>query len=93
MRSISENDLSVIIPLLATKIREIKQELLNGEGREDDMTDEEFDQQTDNRDLLAAYERTMDNLQEEYEAGRSEGIILPSFEELTKPFDLKKHRP
>lgn len=93
MRSISENDLSVIIPLLATKIREIKQELLNGEGREDDMTDEEFDQQTDNRDLLAAYERTMDNLQEEYEAGRSEGIILPSFEELTKLFDLKKPNP
>jgi|GEM_PF-2036690 len=93
MRSISENDLSVIIPLLAAKIREIKQELLNGEGKEDDMTDEEFDQQTDNRDLLAAYERTMDNLQEEYEAGRSEGIILPSFEELTKLFDLKKHRP
>jgi len=89
MRSISENDLSVIIPLLAAKIREIKQELLKGEGREDDMTDEEFDQQTDNRDLLAAYERTMDNLQEEYEAGRSEGIILPSFEELTKLFDVK----
>lgn len=89
MRSISENDLSVIIPLLAAKIREIKQNLLEGQGREDDMTDEEFDQQTDTRDLLVTYERTMDNLQEEYEAGRAEGIILPSFEELTKLFELK----
>jgi hypothetical protein len=89
MRSISENDLSVIIPLLAAKIRDIKLELLKWKGLEDDMTDEEFDQQTDNRDLLVAYERTMDNLQEEYEAGRSDGIILPSFEELTKPFEVK----
>ena len=89
MRSISENDLSVIIPLLAAKIRDIKLELLKWKGLEDNMTDEEFDQQTDNRDLLVAYERIMDNLQEEYEAGRSEGIILPSFEELTKPYMVK----
>lgn len=89
MRSISENDLSVIIPLLAAKIRDIKLELLKWKGLEDNMTDEEFDQQTDTRDLLVAYERTMDNLQEEYEAGRSEGIILPSFEALTKPFEVK----
>lgn len=89
MRSISENDLSVIIPLLARKIQKIKQELLKCKGREDDMTDEEFDQQTDDSDLLAAYERTMDHLQEEYEAARSEGIIIPSFEELTNPFSVK----
>ena len=89
MRSISENDLSVLIPLLAAKIREIKQELFKGEGLEDEMTDEEFDQQTDNQDLLAAYERTMDNLREEYEAGLAEGIILPSFDELTKRFEVK----
>ncbi len=87
MRSISENDLSVIIPLLAKKIYEIRQELLACEGREDDMTDEGFDQQTDSQDLLASYERTLDNLREEYEAGLSEGIILPSFEDLTKSFN------
>jgi len=89
MRSISENDLSVVIPLLAAKIREIKQELLDGEGMQDDMTDEEFDQRTDTRDLLVVYERTMDNLHDEYEAGRSEGTLLPSFEELTGRFDFK----
>lgn len=77
MRSISENDLSIFIQLLAAKIREIQQDLLKGEGKEDDMTDEEFNQRTDNTDLLAAYERTMNNLQVEYEIARAEGTILP----------------
>lgn len=86
MRSISENDLSVIIPLLAEKISTIKQELAHGDGREDDMTDTEFDAHTDASDLLASYMRTMDNLAEEYESARAEGIILPSFESLTKRF-------
>ncbi|WP_293368947.1 hypothetical protein [Nevskia sp.] len=82
MRLISENDLSVIIPLLAKKISEIRQELDEGEGREDAMSDEEFDRQTDSADQLAAYERTMDRLQEEYEAARLDGVVLPSLDEL-----------
>jgi hypothetical protein len=86
MRSISENDLSVIIPLLSAKIQQLKQALLTGQGREDGMSDEEFDQHTDNLDLLAAYERTMDNLREEYEVGLADGVVLPSFEELTQFF-------
>ncbi|WEN14299.1 hypothetical protein PY254_13780 [Rhodanobacter sp. AS-Z3] len=86
MRSISENDLAAIIPLLAAKIRDIKQELLKGDGREDDMTDEEFDEQTEASDLLVSYNRILDRLQEEYEAGLAEGTLLPSFEKLTSRF-------
>lgn len=86
MRSISENDLSVIIPLLAEKISALKQELAHGDGREDDMTDAEFDAHTDASDLLSSYMGTMDNLTEEYESARAEGIILPSFETLTQRF-------
>lgn len=84
MRSISENDLTVIIPLLYAKIQQLKQQLLSVQGKEDNMSDEEFDQHTDNLDLLAVYERTMDNLREEYEASLADGVVLPSFDELTK---------
>lgn len=86
MRSISENDLSIIIPLLARKISEIRRELDEGEGREDAMSDEAFDRQTDSADQLAAYERTMDRLREEYEAACLDGIVLPSLDELINPF-------
>lgn len=86
MRSISENDLSTIIPLLAEKISALKLELAHGDGREDDMTDAEFDAHTDTSDLLDSYVRTMDNLVEEYESALTEGLILPSIEALTKRF-------
>lgn len=90
MRSISERDLAVVIPLLAAKIRDIRLELLKGVGREDEMSDEALDEQTDTQDLLATYEITMDNLREEYEAGLREGILLPSFEQLTNAFEIDK---
>lgn len=86
MRSTSENDLSVIIPLLAEKISALKQELAHGDGREDDITDAGFDAHSDTSDLLSSYMGTMDNLAEEYESARAEGIILPSLETLTQRF-------
>ena len=89
MRSISENDLTVIILLLARRISEIRQALDGGDGREDTMSDEAFEQQTDSADLLSAYERTMDRLREEYEAARLEGIVLPDLDELTGPLSGK----
>ena len=88
MRSISERDLAVVIPLLAAKIREIRLELLAGEGRADEISDEDIEERTENQEILAAYEITLENLREEYEAGLMEGIQLPSFELLTKAFEI-----
>lgn len=57
-------------------------------GREDEMSDKELGEQTDNQDLLASYEITLDNLWEEYEAGLGEGIRQPSLKQLTKVFEI-----
>ena len=86
MRSISENDLSAIIPLLAEKIRDLTLEIRDGDGREDDLSDEEFDARTDAQDMLVSYRGILDSLEEEYRAALDDGTILPAFEELVAPF-------
>ena len=82
MRSISENDLSVVIPLLAAKIRQLQHEIDEGSGKEEEMSDEEFSRFTDTQDILVSNQRTLDNLIEEYSSAVNEGIILPGIDSL-----------
>ena len=67
MRSISERDLAVVIPLLAAKIRDFRLELRASadQGLEGDALEQRMDLQ----EMLQQYEDILDALREEYEAG------------------------
>lgn len=82
MRSISERDLAVVIPLLAAKIRDLAAELRATDDRQDDMTEEEVEDRVQLQDLLQQYEAVLDSLRAEYEEALAEGINLPSYGEL-----------
>lgn len=82
MRSISERDLAVVIPLLAAKIRDLTAELRATDDRLDELTDEEVEDRVQLQDILHQYDGVLDSLREEYEAALSEGINLPSYEKL-----------
>ena len=86
MRSISERDLAVVIPLLAAKIRDITLELKASDGGADDLDDQALDDRMDLQETLEQYDGILESLREEYEAGLAEGIRLPSFDELTRRF-------
>ncbi|WP_333678614.1 hypothetical protein [Dyella sp.] len=79
MRSISERDLAVVIPLLALKIRDLEQELSEIEAR----TDAEVEDRMQIQEMLEQYDGILETLRDEYEQGLAEGINLPSYDELT----------
>ena len=83
MRSISERDLAVVIPLLAIKIRELEQELRELEASQAPRTDAEVGQRTQIQEMLAQYDGILETLRAEYEEAFAEGINLPSYDELT----------
>jgi hypothetical protein len=82
MRSISERDLAVVIPLLAAKIRDLTAELRATDDRLDDLTDEEVENRVQLQDLLQQYDGVLDSLRAEYEDALNEGINLPSYDTL-----------
>ena len=82
MRSISERDLAVVIPLLAAKIRDLTAELRATDDRLDDLTEEEVEDRVQLQDLLQQYDEVLDSLRTEYEDALSEGINLPSYDKL-----------
>ncbi len=82
MRSISEGDLAVVIPLLVAKIRDLTAELRATDDRLDELTEEEVEDRVQLQDILHQYDGVLDSLREEYEAALSEGINLPSYEKL-----------
>ena len=88
MRSISERDLAVVIPLLAAKIRDLTVELRATDKRLKDLTDEEVEDRTQIQEMLEQYDGILDSLRTEYEAGLAEGIKLPSYDDLTGRFRL-----
>jgi hypothetical protein len=88
MRAISERDLAVIIPLLASKIRDLTLELRASQAREGEPTDEEIDDRMQLQEMLEQYDGILDSLREEYEEGLKEGIQLPAFDDLVRPFHL-----
>lgn len=82
MRSISERDLAVVIPLLAAKIRDLTAELRATDDRLDELTDEEVEDRVQLQDLLQQYDGVLDSLRAEYEDALTEGINLPSYDKL-----------
>ena len=80
MRSISERDLAVAIPLLALKIRDLEQELSAIKTR----TDAELEDQMQIQEMLEQYDGILETLRAEYEEGLAEGINLPSYDDLTR---------
>ncbi|HET7332595.1 hypothetical protein [Dyella sp.] len=79
MRSISERDLAVVIPLLALKIRDLEQELSAIETR----TDAQVEDRMQIQEMLEQYDGILETLRDEYEQGLADGINLPSYDELT----------
>lgn len=89
MRAISERDLAVVIPLLASKIRDLSLELRASQAREGEPTDETIDDRMQIQEMLEQYDGILDALRDEYEEGLREGIQLPAFDELVRPFQLE----
>lgn len=88
MRAISERDLAVVIPLLAAKIRDLTLELRASEARAGEVSDEEVEERMQIQEMLEQYDGILDSLREEYEGGLKEGIQLPAFDTLVRPFRL-----
>lgn len=88
MRAISERDLAVVIPLLAAKIRDLTLELRASEARGGEPSDEAVEDRMQTQEMLEQYDGILDSLREEYEEGLKEGIQLPAFDDLVRPFRL-----
>ncbi|MGN6235890.1 hypothetical protein [Dyella sp.] len=88
MRAISERDLAVVIPLLAAKIRDLTLELRASEARGGEPSDEAVEDRMQTQEMLEQYDGILDSLREEYEEGLKEGIQLPAFEDLVRPFQI-----
>jgi len=82
MRSISERDLAVVIPLLAAKIRELTAQLRATADGLRSTTDEEIENRMQLQELLHQYEGVLESLRAEYEDALTDGINLPSYEKL-----------
>jgi hypothetical protein len=84
MRSISERDLAVVIPLLALKIRGLEQELSEFKARPGTRTDAEIEDRIQIQEMLEQYDGILESLRAEYEQGLAGGINLPSYDDLTR---------
>lgn len=93
MRTISERDLAVVLPLLAAKIRDLTMELRASQALGGDPTEEQIDDQVQIQEMIEQYDGIFDSLRDEYEAGLKEGIQLPAFDELVHPFRLGPTNP
>ncbi len=84
MRNISERDLSVVIPLLAIKIREMAQQLNVLATSSDEADEDQCTEICELQECIEQYTGILDTLRQEYENGLADGINLPSFEQLTR---------
>lgn len=84
MRNISERALSVVIPLLARKIKELREELAALDCVNEELSDEQIDEQCDLQETLEQYKEILDSLRQEYEQALAEGINLPPYAQLTQ---------
>lgn len=90
MRSISERDLAVVIPLLALKIRDLEQELQQIEARSGTRTAAEIEDRMQIQEMLAQYDSILESLRDEYEQGLADGVNLPSYDDLTRSILAKR---
>lgn len=82
MRSISERDLAVVIPLLFNKIREMTEALHAMEANSGELNDDQVNECYQLQECIEQYTNILDTLRQEYENGLAEGINLPSYDEL-----------
>lgn len=88
MRSISERDLSVVIPILAAKIHDLNGELNTLDVNIQELDDEKIDEKCNLQETIEQYYEVLEALQAEYESTLAEGINLPSYEQLIRKFEL-----
>ena len=88
MRAISERDLAVVIPLLAAKIRDLTLVLRASRAGGGESSDEAVEDRLQIQEMLEQYDGILDSLRGEYEEGLREGIQLPAFDDLVRPFRL-----
>jgi len=88
MRSISERDLSVVIPILAAKIQDLNGELNALDANIQELDDEKIDEKCNLQETIEQYYDVLEALQSEYESALAEGINLPSYEQLIRKFEL-----
>lgn len=88
MRSISERDLSVVIPILAAKIHDLNGELNALDANIQELGDEKIDEKCNLQETIEQYYDVLEALQAEYESALAEGINLPSYEQLIRKFEL-----
>lgn len=88
MRSISERDLSVVIPILAAKIHDLNGALNALDANIQELDDEKIDEKCNLQETIEQYYDVLEALQAEYERALAEGINLPSYEQLIRKFEL-----
>lgn len=88
MRSISERDLSVVIPILAAKIHDLNGALNALDANIQELGDEKIDEKCNLQETIEQYYDVLEALQAEYERALAEGINLPSYEQLIRKFEL-----
>lgn len=93
MRAISELDLAAVIPLLAAKIRELTLELHAHPVGEGAAARGRIDERMQAQEMLEQYRQILDSLRSEYEDGLEEGVRLPAFDDLVRPFRAKPAIP
>lgn len=79
MRQISDLELSVVIPLLASKLRDLRAEFAAADGGSENGRQLQ--------EMVYQYEHILESLRKEYEKGLAEGQDLPSFDSLIAPFE------
>lgn len=88
MRSISERDLSVVIPILAAKIHDLNGALNALDANIQELDDEKIDEKCNLQETIEQYYDVLEALQAEYESALAEGINLPNYEQLIQKFEL-----
>lgn len=88
MRSISERDLSVVIPILAAKIHDLNGALNALDANIQELDDEKIDEKCNLQETIEQYYNVLEALQAEYESALAEGINLPNYEQLIQKFEL-----
>lgn len=88
MKNISEKDLALFINLLSIKLAQLHEEYQNTEKAQENLGDAELEDLYQLQELIEQYKFTLGNLRVEYESGLKEGLMLPSFAELSRPFPL-----
>lgn len=88
MRSISERDLSVVIPILAAKIHDLNGALNALDANIQELGNEKIDEKCNLQETIEQYYDVLEALQAEYESALAEGINLPSYEQLIQKFEL-----